>query len=406
MAPRNRTPNNKDLDKIPNLYRKIDKRTGRANFQYKDQRDGRFRGLGSDEEKAKSRAKQLNAAIYAQILQQEQEKLDAILAHPQALSGGGIKFKTWATHYIGIQQEAVNSGEIKPNTFKARKCIAKKWAQEFDDINIKNISVKDIASHLEQIRQQDKARMAQAMRSILIDVFVEAIQAGEADNNPAALTKNKTVHIKRARVTFDEWLIIYQAAEKLQPWVQNAMLIALLTAQRLEDISLARFKKTADWEPAFIAFSKRKPHHTQPYSYIADEHFNIIQQKTGTLIRIPLDLKLNCINTSLGAAISRCRKNTLSSNLIHHSGSSYKFKSGDPVHRYSISRSFQRARKLTDLSWEGKNPPTFHEQRSLSERLYHEQGIDTQMLLGHKSETMTATYHDVRGAEWLEIAIN
>ncbi|HCJ5889806.1 TPA: integrase, partial [Klebsiella pneumoniae] len=41
------------------------------------------------------------------------------------------------------------------------------------------------------------------------------------------------------------------------------------------------------------------------------------------------------------------------------------------------------------------------EQRSLSERLYREQGIDTQKLLGHKTMKMTDRYNDDRGKEWI-----
>ncbi len=38
-------------------------------------------------------------------------------------------------------------------------------------------------------------------------------------------------------------------------------------------------------------------------------------------------------------------------------------------------------------------------------RLYAEQGIDAQALLGHKSPDMTALYRDVRGSEWIEIRL-
>lgn len=70
----------------------------------------------------------------------------------------------------------------------------------------------------------------------------------------------------------------------------------------------------------------------------------------------------------------------------------------------SITGAFAEARDRTGITWpEGKTPPTFHEIRSLSARLYDEQGIDAQALLGHKSPDMTAVYRDVRGAEWIEV---
>ena len=46
---------------------------------------------------------------------------------------------------------------------------------------------------------------------------------------------------------------------------------------------------------------------------------------------------------------------------------------------------------------------TFHEQRSLSERWYKVQGIDTQKLLGHKTPGQTARHHDDRGKDWITI---
>ena len=49
--------------------------------------------------------------------------------------------------------------------------------------------------------------------------------------------------------------------------------------------------------------------------------------------------------------------------------------------------------------------PTFHEQRSLSERLYEAQGINTQQLLGHSSEKMTAQYHNDRGLDWVKVKV-
>ncbi|MGY5336410.1 tyrosine-type recombinase/integrase [Vibrio natriegens] len=53
------------------------------------------------------------------------------------------------------------------------------------------------------------------------------------------------------------------------------------------------------------------------------------------------------------------------------------------------------------------DPPTFHELRSLSARLYEKQISDkfAQHLLGHKSDTMASQYRDDRGREWDKIEI-
>ena len=73
---------------------------------------------------------------------------------------------------------------------------------------------------------------------------------------------------------------------------------------------------------------------------------------------------------------------------------------------HTITAAFAEARDKAGLTWPaGKTPPTFHEIRSLAARLYAEQGIDAQALLGHKSPDMTALYRDVRGSEWIEIRL-
>jgi integrase len=76
------------------------------------------------------------------------------------------------------------------------------------------------------------------------------------------------------------------------------------------------------------------------------------------------------------------------------------------------TKGFARARDLAakraegPLWEEGKTPPSFHELRSLSERLYNAQSnVDTQLLLGHKDPRSTAIYKDARGAEWVRVQV-
>jgi integrase len=70
-----------------------------------------------------------------------------------------------------------------------------------------------------------------------------------------------------------------------------------------------------------------------------------------------------------------------------------------------MARGFAKARELSGITWE-KEPPSFHELRSLSARLYtEEKGTEfAQRLLGHKSLVMTAKYQDNRGSEWVKVA--
>ncbi len=76
---------------------------------------------------------------------------------------------------------------------------------------------------------------------------------------------------------------------------------------------------------------------------------------------------------------------------------------GSQVKSNTITMNFSKARDKAKIDWSGDTPATFHEQRSLAERLYKEQGIDTRKLLGHKSQIQTDRYNDDRGKEWITI---
>jgi integrase len=70
----------------------------------------------------------------------------------------------------------------------------------------------------------------------------------------------------------------------------------------------------------------------------------------------------------------------------------------------TLSRRFGEAVASLRIDWGDREPPTFHEIRSLSERLHSTQGgVNTQELLGHNEPETTAMYHDSRGSEWVRI---
>lgn len=76
---------------------------------------------------------------------------------------------------------------------------------------------------------------AQVIRSVLIDVFKEAQHAGEVPPgyNPALATKQPKRKVTRQRLNFDEWKKIFEIADKQHRYMGNAMLLALITGQRL-----------------------------------------------------------------------------------------------------------------------------------------------------------------------------
>ncbi|ENL6658766.1 tyrosine-type recombinase/integrase [Klebsiella pneumoniae] len=74
------------------------------------------------------------------------------------------------------------------------------------------------------------------------------------------------------------------------------------------------------------------------------------------------------------------------------------------IHPDGLTKKFVTARKLSGLSC-SDNPPTFHEIRSLSGRIYKAAyGKEfAQKLFGHKSEKMTEMYLNKRQKEYVMI---
>ncbi|MBJ8896723.1 site-specific integrase [Citrobacter braakii] len=365
---------------IPNLYPLYSRKVNKVYWRYKHPVTGKFHSLGTDEAEAKAIATEANA----RLAEQRSRQVLAISDRIATSKGKSITTVTWLERYWKIQEERFASGDIKENTYKQK---AKPVALLKERVGMKLISsvdVRDIAQILEEYLSAGQPRMAQVVRSVLIDVFKEAQHYGEVlpGHNPALATKQPRRKITRQRLSLDEWQKIFDIADKKHQYMGNAMLLALVTGQRLGDISKMKF------------------------SDIWDDHLHIEQEKTGSKIAIPLSLRLNAVNWSLRNVIARCRDYIVSPYLVHFFRSTSQAERGAQVKSNTLTMNFSKARDLAVIDWGEGTPATFHEQRSLAERLYKTQGIDTQKLLGHKSPDQTARYHDDRGKDWLKISIN
>jgi integrase len=110
---------------------------------------------------------------------------------------------------------------------------------------------------------------------------------------------------------------------------------------------------------------------------------------------------------SLEDVLKQCRSTGIvSPYLIHQTQRAKGATLGQPIHVDMITRKFSAELVKLDLNFGGKEPPTFHEIRSLAARLYKEQGdVNPQDLLSHKDPKSTATYTDGRG-EWTKLYIS
>lgn len=366
---------------IPNLYRKLDKRNGKTYWQYKHPLTGTFHSLGTDAEEAVQVASQANTIIAEQQTKQ-------ILSINDRLSGIknkklGISVTNWIDKYLEVQKDRLDAQELKFNSYKQKIKPLNLFRQHCGTLSLKDITALEISRIIDEVKILGHDRMAQVVRMVLIDVFKEAQHFGHVPPgyNPALATKQPRNRIKRERLTFDEWKIIYAQAENHPPYLQCGMLLAIVTGQRIGDIVKMKF------------------------SDIWDDMLHIEQEKTGSKLAIPLSIKCDAIDMTLKQVISKCRDAVLSQYLVHYRHTTSQAQRGEQVTANTLTTTFKKARDKCGLTWAEKSAPSFHEQRSLSERLYRDQGINTQKLLGHKSQKMTDKYNDDRGKEWQIIAI-
>lgn len=366
---------------IPNLYCKLDKRTGKVYWQYKHPTTGRFHSLGTDEAEAKQVANEANTIIAEQRTRQILSVNDRLARMKGKRTD--ITVTEWIDKYIVIQEERLKNNELRQNSFRQKNKPLRLFREHCGMRYLKDIETIDIAEITDAIKNDGFSRMAQVVRIVLVDVFKEAQHAGYVPPgyNPAMATKQPRHKVIRQRLSLEEWKSIYESAETMQPYLQCGMLLALVTGQRLGDICRMKF------------------------SDIWDDMLHIEQEKTGSRLAIPLDLKCDALGLTLRDVVSKCRDAVISKYLVHFRHSTSQATRGDSVSSSSLTTSFKKARNKCGIEWEKGTAPTFHEQRSLSERLYEAQGVDTQKLLGHKSPQQTAKYHDDRGKDWTVIAV-
>lgn len=364
---------------VPNLYPLYSRKVNKVYWRYKHPVTGKFHALGTNEAEAIAIATEANT----RLAEQRTRQILAISDRIATSKGKAITTSTWLDRYQAIQDDRLKSGDIRLNTYKQKAKPVSLLRERAGMKLISSVDVRDIAQLLDEYITAGQPRMAQVVRSVLIDVFKEAQHYGEVPTgyNPALATKQPRRKITRQRLSLEEWQKIFNIADASHRYMGNAMLLALVTGQRLGDISKMKF------------------------SDIWDDHLHVEQEKTGSKIAIPLSLRLNAINWSLRDVVGRCRDYAVSPYLVHFFRSTSQAERGAQVKPNTLTMNFSKARDLAGIDWGDGTPATFHEQRSLSERLYKEQGINTRTLLGHKTQQQTDRYHDDRGKGWSKVAL-
>lgn len=361
---RRRTAKNRSLP--PNLYER------KGYFAWRDPRDGKEYGLGKDKRSA------IEQAIEANLLASGQYSPHRLI---DRLTGAADRtFADWYDRYMVIMEKR----ELKPKSIQSVKDLLRAPLKKWGITPLEQITVLAVGELIKTWTDQGKLRMATHVKSRLSDFFREAIAAGWIQTNPAEVTKIHGLKTKRERLPLTAFKAILEKAKQdtRRPWAYSALKLALITGQRREDLA------------------KAKPED------VNDGYFHVIQEKTGMRLRLPLDLRLDDLKQTLGEVISECLNSGVKEPeyLIHHRQFAHRVRPGQRLRAELLTRAFADHRDTAEVGGED-NPPTFHEIRSLSGRLYANiYGQEfAQAILGHRTASTTATYLDLRGSEWATV---
>lgn len=341
-------------------------------YYYRDAERKTQKGLGKDRAKAIQAARQANAAL---AMREPTALVDWVLGKTD------YTLAEWLPIYRELWADKVKPTANTRNG--ANSLIRKIEAADIASRKMRQIGTAHVAQFLEAFAKSSGAASARNMRSKLGDIFRWAETQGVIDVglSPVTATFNPEYKVKRERMSLEQfWLIHAQAFA----WLKNAMLLALVTGQRRDDIVNMRF------------------------SDYTDGYLHVAQGKSGGETKLQIDgaIKLSKVGLSVGEVVAGCRDLNISRYLVHHTERVSTAKPGGQIMANSVTIAFSKARERAGVSAsDGRTPPSFHEIRSLSERLYREEfGADfAQAILGHRSAQMTAKYDDLRGG-WKKVS--
>lgn len=347
MSNRPRIKINKGLPE--NLY--FDKR--RSSYRYRRPTDGKWFQFGKDRLKAIDAAKQLNFA-----LMKGADLVNNVL---------GDVVESFDTFLDNYESKILPPRELANGTLQLYAVHFRRFRKVFADKTIEQITTRMVAELLDSLTP----RSANQSRALLVDIFNHAASKGLCPDNPATNTINRIEKKQRKRHTVDGLKAI---REHSPPWLQNAIDLALITAQRRTDILDMRFDG------------------------VKDGYLHVVQKKTAKAsdaawIRFT-------VTAELQAVVSKCRDNTVSPFLVHRQPERMKQKQSQnkdhwtKVEERYLTRAFKEAREAAGCykGWNDAEMPGFHEVRALSLHLYKKAGKDGQKIAGHATEGMTRNY--------------
>lgn len=271
---------------------------------------------------------------------------------------------------LATYEEVLQTRPYKPQTHAQYRCDLLHLRRAFSGQSLAGIEPHHIAALVQTLVQRGTPVAADKALSTVRDIFNEALVRGWVSTNPAIHIRPPKTPVRRQRMTLEQWHAIHAAGQECLPaWWSAAWTLALVSGQRRSDLVKMRFGD------------------------VQDGWLHVDQHKTGAQIALPLALRLETIGVSLAQAIEACR--------AYGEPGEYLIRSPKlgwgPITPKTLTRQVIYAREAACIAVDKGTPPALHEVRSLSERLYRVQGVDTKTLLGHAKQSMTDLYNNDRG---------
>jgi hypothetical protein len=356
----------------PNLYASVTK--GTLYYAYKHPVNKKRYGLGTNKLDAIKTARLMNDKFEQRF---EIEKL---------LGCGLIKMNALCDEYRAFIKQQLSVGKLAQSTVDNRGYTLDRVKLKLGKTYARDIQTIDITRYLNKMYDpktgEGTARARDVHRGHLMLIFDYAIQEGYVDKfNPAEPCLKVSKKRVTRRHTVEGWNAIYNAAE---PWLKNAMDLAILILQRRSDLVDIKF------------------------SDIKDGHIKVIQKKSikhdSAYIKIE-------VTSELAQVIQQCKADNLFSPYLIHRVPAKRTKAAMDTgnHRTYItpaylSRAFKKVRDLVNPypDYTEEEQPGIHQGKALGSKLYKRRfGESATTMAGHSSVEMTNFYEeDPDDIEW------
>ncbi|NQD37435.1 tyrosine-type recombinase/integrase [Permianibacter sp. IMCC34836] len=360
MAPRPRKRGNRDMP--PGLY------ATSSGFEYRHPVTKKRHGMGTD------RAKAIAAA---NILNHRLKPSGDLVSRVVGAESVATVVERYRAEYLTDKRQAERTA--KEREYRLNRIIA-----DLGELALESLTVRRLADFLQPLAREAYIKHRQE----LVEIFRFACAAGIADRNLAELTLPKGSKAKtRKRWTQEQYDATLAVAE---PWLRNAMALAVITLQRREDLCAMR------------------------HSHIEAGRL-LVRQSKAENYETPVNLAIS-IWPELQACIDVSKQLTpFCPFLIGRKPTrDRRGKNEAKTHPFQVlpdylSKALAAARDDCGLFDDvpAAERPTLHELRAFGAWLYREAGKPeewVQALLGHASEKMTKHYLSGHAEEWVEIA--